>query len=63
MQISDKNSTISGNNNAQKIQTIFQNIGRKINDLFQPEEVEVIITGKGPNMSYTYTKVETKNGK
>jgi len=38
----------------------FKWFGDKIRAIFQPEEVEVTFSGKGKNITYTYTKVSDK---
>ena len=47
-------------NGKNSFNNILQSLGKKISSLFQPEEVEVTITGSGNNMSYTYTVIENK---
>ena len=40
--------------------SFFRRFGQWINEMFQPEEVEVTFKDDGKNVTYTYTKVAHK---
>ncbi len=56
-----ENKIITSQNHRQASETgFFKRLGRKVADLFQPEEVEVTFKEEGSTRSYTYTKVSQK---
>ena len=59
MQVSE-NSTIQHNTKNIFLGSMLLTISNKLKDIFQPEVVEVTITGTGNNRSYTYTKIAKK---
>ena len=60
-----KNSNRNSNNNEKgslfDMPLFVKIIRNKLNSLFQPEEVDVTITGKGSQMTYSYIETNTGN--